>query len=500
MRKMFTSELPTWGDGRYKGKINWKESIGHKVKGIYEDIEFEVEILDYDNKDNKHYLYIKYLNEKPFRTRTNTFLNCSIGELLGKRTSEHKVIVGQLFKSEDRDMIITEREYRDNPNNKNTKLKYYRYTCNICGWTEGWIMEANLLKGAGCGCCKGKHKTILGINTMWDTDRWMCDLGVSEEDAKTHTKCSGEKIIVTCPDCNRKRSIMISEIYTRHHISCSCGDGISYPEKIMISVLEQLHVDFTYQLTKTMFKWCRDYRYDFYLALINGITEVHGRQHYEDGGRKSKYRTLKEEIENDRIKKELALKNGIKEDDYIVIDCRKSELDFIKDNILNSRLNELFDLSIIDWNKAESFALSNLCKKACEMKRDNPNMSNVEIGKKLNRCGTTILSYLKKGTEIWDWFNYDVKEEVRKSNTRNGNLNGKQVEILKDGVSLGTFKSLSELSRKSEILYGVKLDVSNISNVIKGNRPHHKGFTFKYKEQDSISPIIPTPPSEQLSL
>ena len=39
----------------------------------------------------------------------------------------------------------------------------------------------------------------------------------------------------------------------------------------------------------------------------------------------------------------------------IVIDCKYSELNYIKRNILDSRLNEIFDLSIIDWLKCEEF-------------------------------------------------------------------------------------------------------------------------------------------------
>ena len=80
--------------------------------------------------------------------------------------------------------------------------------------------------------------------------------------------------------------------------------------------------------------------------------ETHGKQHYEDGFKGCGGRTLEEEQQNDKNKYELAIKNGIKQQNYIVIDCSKSDLEFIKNNIINSRLNELFNL-----NKNNQFEL-----------------------------------------------------------------------------------------------------------------------------------------------
>ena len=51
---MFLDELPRWGKGLHKNKINWKQSIGLKITGIYNDLNFEVEIINCDSK----YLYI----------------------------------------------------------------------------------------------------------------------------------------------------------------------------------------------------------------------------------------------------------------------------------------------------------------------------------------------------------------------------------------------------------------------------------------------------------
>ena len=57
---------------------------------------------------------------------------------------------------------------------------------------------------------------------------------------------------------------------------------------------------------------------------------------------------------------------------------------------------------------------------------------------------------------------------------------GKQVEVFKEGVSLGIYESCNELSRKSLNDFGVEFLISEISNVCNGKRKSHKGYPFKY--------------------
>ena len=212
--------------------------------------------------------------------------------------------------------------------------------------------------GRRCPYCSIPPRKIeLGINTIWDTDRWMIEkLGVSEEDAKTHTKCSNDKIQIICPNCGKNREVQISDIYGNKSNGCSCGDGVSYNEKFIISLLDQLNIKYKKEY-KT--EWSNNRRYDFYFEYNDKkyIVECNGEQHYKQTTRKGdKIRTLQEEQENDRLKEQLALNNGI---EYIIIDCRYSELNWIKDNILKSKLSEIFDLiNNINWIKCEEFALS----------------------------------------------------------------------------------------------------------------------------------------------
>jgi len=253
----------------------------------------------------------------------------------------------------------------------------------------------------------------------------------------------------------------------------------------MFNTLEQLGINFQTQLTKSAFKWCNQYKYDFYFELNNEqyILETHGLQHYEDTSGVYK-KTLQEEQENDRVKKELALKNGIKEENYIVIDCRKSELDWIKEHIILEQniLNKLFNLGKIDWIKCGEFALSNRVKEACKY-WNSKKYSTTQIGKIMKLHKTTISKYLKQGFKL-NWCSYNAQEVMRKSNLINALKNGekqcKSIEMFKKGVSLGVFKSATYIDKNSEKLFKIKLYQTNISAVCRGVLDEYKGYTFKF--------------------
>lgn len=495
---MFLDDLPKIKENRNKGYIDWQNTIGHIVKFIYDDIEGEIKIIDYNIKTNK--LKIEYNNDISLDIRTENFSRCKIGSLLKKRTNDYKIEIATRLINNNRDLFITDKKTITRYNKDKTfkcNDKMYKYKCNKCGFDCGehyvseelinelWVEESHLLvQKQGCACCNGNHITVEGINSIPITTPWMISYfqgGYNE--AKKYKKCSIQKIYPICPDCGRIKSkkIKISDIYVNHKIGCNCSDSLPYTEKLMYSVLEQLDLDFKTQLSKTIFNWCKNYRYDFYFEFNDEkyICEVHGGQHYE---KSSRGRSLEEEQENDRLKKELALFNGIKEENYIVIDCRYSELEFIKNNkdgILNSKLNELFDLRLVNWLKAEEFACCNLVKIACDLWKVNTNMTIKSMSKLIGCCTITFIKYLKRGSKF-GWCYYNSKEEKKRNGRNNGILSGKQVEIFKDDISLGIFPSCSELERKSEEIFGVKLLNSVIAKVCRGELKQHKGYTFNY--------------------
>ena len=472
------NELPIWESGNCKGKINWEQSKNKKVHFIYNNIEGDIEIIDYIKiKYKKNKLKIKY-NQYEGIVTINTLQYCKLGIFLKNITKYFKYEIGQVFKDDNRDITIIDREYRTDKNG--IKRKWYKYECNICSWTEGWLIEGNLLD-RGCSCCHG-NTVVEGINDISTTTPWLIPYfcgGIDE--AKLYTKTGGGnpnnregKIHPICPDCGRikTKEVKISNIYYKRSIGCSCGDGVSYPNKFAFNLLEQLNIDFETEYSPS---WIKPRAYDFYIPSLNIIIEMDGGLGHGKGNFKNNM-SAKESQEIDDYKDKQAKLHGVK---VIRIDCDISELNYIKENILsNEKMIELFDLSNIDWIKIENFAVSNRVKESCEL-WNNGIDSTKKIGEIMKLHQATIVRYLKRGN-INKWCQYDSKKEIIKNGIMSGSKKGKQVEIFKDGISLGIFESASELERQSEKLFGIKMNGSNIRLVCSGKNKTYKGYTFKY--------------------
>lgn len=488
IRKLFLDDLPRKeGIGALKGKtvIDWKNSIGCKIPFVYDDVKGDVKIIKYIT--TKQLLSLEY-NDKNFSINTNNFLKCRIGTMINKRSKEFKINIGEHIIDDKRDLVITDKKIVINDRNyQKYNEKWYKYTCNKCTWTEGWIIEHALIKQKiGCSCCAGRV-AVLGINTIWDTDRWLVDdFGLDEEFAKTHTCTTKEKGIFKCKDCGKEKKIAISNVYYRHTIACACGDGFSYPEKFMMSVLNQLNIEFETQYSPDYLITSEGKRYrkfsDFYLPNYKLVIEVDGGLGHKGGKTHSKSnKTLEELIEVDKWKDEQHKLHGV---ETIRIDCFESDMEYIKNSILNSKLNELFDLSNIDWLKAELYATkSNKVKEVCDYWNQKEDWETTVTIANNNKWGIKsvgcILNYLKKGTKL-GWCDYNPKEELRKSVYKNGKALGKQVEMFKNNKTLGIFESCIELERQSEKLFGVKLLNGSISEVCNKKKSQYKGFSFKY--------------------
>ncbi|WP_283695639.1 hypothetical protein [Clostridium perfringens] len=243
--------------------------------------------------------------------------------------------------------------------------------------------------------------------------------------------------------------------------------------------MEQLNIDFEIEYSPD---WIKPKRYDFYIEDNNCIIEANGLQHYKEGFITLGGKVLKEEQANDKYKREIALQNGIKH--YIELDCRESNMEWIKNSILKSELANLYDLSNINWTGCAEFANKNIVKEVCDYwnnKRKDETTTDLMKRFKLGR--PAVVNYLKRGTKL-GWCEYDPKKEGLKGglkgNKKVSKLNCKKVEIFKNGQSLGIFKSCSDLERQSEELFGIKLLNGGISRVCTSDRKQYKGFTFKY--------------------
>ena len=351
-------------------------------------------------------------------------------------------------------------------------LKAYMTRCINDGYRSPKpIREDHLKRGVGCSLCRNQM-VVRGINDLYTTANWMCKYIVREEYWYTHTKSSNKKVLVRCSNCNREKYIIVNNLYNQG-FSCDCSDGNSYPNKFVYALLNQLNIE--YETEKT-FDWSEGKRYDIYIPSLRCIIENHGKQHYEENG--GTWKSLYQEQTNDLMKKILANGNGIIH--YVELDCRKSQVKWIKNSIKNSELLELlhFTENDINWNKCEEFALSNLVKQVCEYKKET-DKTLTEIGEKFKINRATVSKYLSYGVKL-GWCEYNGEEERIKAVSKNGKGNGKRVEILKDGISLGVFQNCHELERQSESIFNTKLSQGGISNVARGVRDSYKGYVFKY--------------------
>jgi len=278
---------------------------------------------------------------------------------------------------------------------KNGELSPYDYTYGsrkkvwwICEKEHEWEAKISVMtKSTGCPYCFGM-RVWRGFNDIHTTSEKLSGWILNKEDGFKYSKGSKVRLNWKC-ECGQVIKNKSPFIVDKDGLGCpSCSDGKSYPEKIVYQLLKQLNIEFVWEKT---FTWSQDKRYDFYIKNLNIIIEVHGKQHYSNGFDFVGGRTLEEEQENDRYKRELALNNNIEH--YIVVDARKSELEWIKESILNSQLIDIFNLSSIQWEEIDRLARRKLITELEELWCEYKSIGL--ISKKTGITQRNIKRYLK---------------------------------------------------------------------------------------------------------
>lgn len=479
MRKVFLEDLPTWEcKTTYYGKIKWKNCIGHKVRFIYDDIEGHVIISDYI----KDILTVTY-NERNYNISTYNFSKCQLSVLLNLKCKGFKVAVGSRFNNKNRDMVILDKKFITD--NGGTQRKWYKYKCNTCGWDEGWIEESHLIgkRCQGCSCCKGLT-VVEGINDIPTTNEWMVKyFQGGYDEAKLYTCQSNRKINPICPFCGliSNSQVTISSIYKIRYFTCSCSDGVSYPNKFIRYLMHQLKA--LYPSLEYEFEYQRDWTgkrsYDCWFKRMNKeyFVEMDGEQHKNGIFKHYGGRSLEEEQINDEFKNNLARKNNI---DIIRIDRSCTTHDkfvSIKDNVLKSIISSLFDLSLIDWHSLSESCEKNIVKEVADYwNKKDKDTTMTDIANKFKTNRSVIRSYLKRGSKL-GWCDYDPKIETKETILKNKIKNSKQVMNIETGI---IFDSTHDCSRKSKDVFGRFIDSSSISQVCRGDRYTVYGLQFKY--------------------
>ena len=341
------------------------------------------------------------------------------------------------------------------------------------------------MRKRGCACCAGKV-VVPGINDVATTNPELVKFFKNKEDATRYTRGSKEEVIVVCPNCKSEKTMEVRDLYGNGFVSCTCRDGFSMGHKYIYKLLQELNIAFLENNTP---KWSRyyseyknDYTYGEYDFIVDDkkiIIEVDGHFHRKDN--KMNGQTQEESKYIDEMKDSMARENG-----YKVIRIRYDRISNFKNDILDSELCSEFNISehSINWNICNEFAISTMIKNVADYWNSKQEYETTkDLAILFNISKNTVINYLNEGNSLGLCI-YNGTEEMIKNNARSGERakkhSSKKIEIFKDGISLGVFESISTLERESLELFGVKLLNSKISAVAKGDRNHHKGYTFKY--------------------
>lgn len=317
----------------------------------------------------------------------------------------------------------------------------------------------------------GSSKPIVGVSDIPTTASWMIPyFQGGKDEAKNYKSQSHKKIKPKCPYCGaiRDSPMKINTIYHNMGFSCTCNDKISLPNKIIFYVMRQLYEKGLIEKFKREYRFANhNLPFDMYFVSNYGIeyliemdSDIHSYICELHNVSKPHFRIA----QNDKKKTELAKRNNI---ELIRIDCYRSDFNLIKNNILNSKLSKIIELSLVDWNQVFEKACNNLVKEVCDFKARYPNFSTTKISEKFGLCVDTIMRYLKMGNEI-GWCEYNPKDEWYKAHTnlirRNRDI---LTEVTEHNGNRYYFRTLKELEDKSLVLFGIKFSRKKISKMLK---------------------------------
>ena len=308
----------------------------------------------------------------------------------------------------------------------------------------------------------------------------------NKEDADNISRHSTQYSLFKCPYCGNEFKYQLNAIPEGQDPPCRCKKDISYAEKMMRNIFEQLDINYTYQLSKKYFIWCQNYRYDFYFVL-NGnqyIVEMDGGLGHGNVNYIGEVDTEGKYVDN--IKNDLANKHNIT---LIRIDCfykaLEERFEYIKNNILISDLKNILNLSSIDWNEVKKSSDNLLLYQVCKLY--NENYTIIDIIKELKIGKNTVLRKLRTGASI-GIVDYNPKTEYQ--NYMNSKYNGSQlgraipIKVYKDNSLIGIFCSISNFEKMASSAIGEKVDRHLISQALKNGTTYKSKYTFSYASKE----------------
>jgi hypothetical protein len=324
--------------------------------------------------------------------------------------------------------------------NANTKIDVKHHKCNsIIPVTPHYIFDSVI---CNCPLCEKDNNKICipYVNDIYTTNKELYALLKNKEDGHKYHSYSSKKTWFVCPNCGKEHFLVINRVCKSGVVCDVCSDNISYPEKFMSNILNQLNIEYIRQYQPD---WAKPYFYDFYFQLDNKqyIIEMDGAFHYS---KNFKTRSL-DEIQNiDHIKDNMALKNN---HTIIRVDCNYKSItnrcEYITKNICDSYLKNIFNLSIVDFKSCNLYAQSSLVKMVSD--KWNNGLKNYEdLADIFKVSDVTVRNYILIAIKIG--LISETYEEIKAMNSSHrGILLGNKVKCNETGE---IFNSYKEADRK----------------------------------------------------
>lgn len=492
------TDLIKKGNGK---TIDWKKSVGQIVQFGYYGETHELEILDYIVEDGK-YMVLTKCNGLIDKTPLCALRNIELARVLGdkkkemhlKRFSKDGLTIKERVRLKSKQAKAKREQFKRNREKELSNILKEKFPtteligeyvtrdkkiglkCTACNHTWG-TQPGFILNGIGgsCpACCMRREvNNYDGRNAIYYTHPDLVRNLVNIQDAFCEALTDSDKKLKTiCRDCgnisDKKKSSLLEGF------SCDkCSDGISYPNKFIYSVIDQLSKINNITDIKREFKpeWSHGRIYDikFKYNNIDYIIEMDGGFHYCDN--RFNGCSVEEQNHIDMEKDLMAQFNG---HELIRIDCnyssRQKRHEYIKNNIINSKLSKIFDLTVVNWGKVETFAIGSIAAKVWDMINNeftvNDILSMIPISK------STINGYISIGKKLGI---------IPRGNSR-GNIS---IWVFKLGKLAWNkpFNNAQDLEYKSLSIFKDRLPGTNVYDRLKrvGNLEHtssFKGYTF----------------------
>ena len=252
-------------------------------------------------------------------------------------------------------------------------------------------------KNVYCPVCDGysSKKPLVGINDLWTSHPEIAKMLKNPEDGNRCSYGTHEKMDFICKYCGEIVNESVYQVVKDNRVTCKfCSDGVRYPNRFMANLLKILNVEFITEYKIKPYPYKFDFcfmvdQHHYIVEMDGGIG--HGNKTYDGKNDCIGAKT-------DLIKDNICYDNNI---ESIRIDCNyeyHNRFEYIKQSILNSKLNTLFNFKDIDFNYVDRLSCSSLIMDIANYWNSGVK-SYEELSKLTTLCRHTIRQYLKDACE-----------------------------------------------------------------------------------------------------